>query len=392
MSSKRRTRLPGDPLGREWITVTSPLLPDFDALVKGLADIYERRWLTNQGHYVRTLEGRLAGVLEVPFAQLVTNATIGLELAVKAALPEGGEVITTGYSFPATWHVLLENPRTTARFVDVRDDYTIDPDAVEAAITPQTRGILAVHAYGFPCQTARLAEIASRHGLKLIYDAAHVFGCRQGGQSMASFGDVSVFSFHATKVFSTLEGGALCSRDPETAKRIVMLRNFGIVDEDTISLIGVNGKMDEFRALFGLLSLDIYEAARLARAAVSAHYLGRLAHEAPDGLVGPAALFATPDYHANHSYFPVRILPSSGTTRDAVVARLRESGVHARKYFHPTVPTAPIYQSLLPPEGLPHTAALSRSVLCLPIHHNMEAEDCDIVMDALLAAVRSPAS
>jgi dTDP-4-amino-4,6-dideoxygalactose transaminase len=392
LSSKRRTRLPGDPLGREWITVTSPLLPDFDALVSGLADIYERRWLTNQGHYVRTLEGRLAGVLEVPFAQLVTNATIGLELAVKAALPEGGEVITTGYSFPATWHVLLENPRTTPRFVDVRGDYTIDPDAVEAAITPHTRGILAVHAYGFPCQTASLAEIASRHGLKLIYDAAHVFGCRQGGQSMAAFGDVSVFSFHATKVFSTLEGGAICSQDQATAQRVARLRNFGIVDEDNIELIGVNGKMDEFRALFGLLSLDIFEQARIARAAVSARYLARLAAEKPVGLHSPADLYATLGYEGNHSYFPVHILPESGTNRDAVMAHLREAGVHARKYFHPTVPTAPVYASLVPPEGLPRTAELSRSVLCLPIHHNMEAEDCDIVMDALLSALRNAAS
>lgn len=376
---------PRDAAGRDWLTVTSPLLPELADLVPLLSDVLERRWVTNHGHYARALEEALVRYLAVRGLALSTSGTVGLDLAVRALIPDG-EVVTTGYSFPATWHGLLENPRWRPVFVDVDEGFGIDPEAVAAAITPRTRGILAVHAYGLPCRLARLEGIARRHDLRLVYDAAHAFGVTVGERGIGSFGDASVFSFHATKVFNTLEGGCVTTGSAATLDRLRLLRNFGFRNENEVAAFGSNGKMDEVRAVFGLLNLERVDAAIETRGALARRYRERLEELGIEEIeigIDPAR---HPGVRLNHAYFPVSVRPGGRVDRDGLAAWLRDRGIHARKYFFPTVTTAPLYEGLFVPGSLPRCERASRTTLCLPLHAAMTEADCERVVDAVAGA------
>ena len=379
----RGTRLPQQPDGPAWLTVTSPLLPPADALVPLIHDILDSRWVTNQGRYARELEARLAAYLGVPDLVLVTNATIALEMAFLESIDDG-EVILPAYSFPATWNLFFENPRFTPVFVDIQPDFRVDPAAVEAAITPRTTAIVAVHTYGFPCDHARLRAIADRHGLRLIYDAAHAFGVRQPGTPVAELGDLNVYSFHATKVYNTLEGGAVTG-DPDLLERLRRRRNFGLSREDQLCF-GTNGKMDEVRAAVGLLNLDQVDGAIAARAEVSRGYLRSLPERVPLLQTYGDDLFPAERHH-NHSYFPVRVSPDAPLSRDGVLAALQDDGILARRYFFPTPTTSPLYRDHVAPGALPVTRACSLDTVCLPIHHRMTQADCTHVVDSLARAL-----
>ncbi len=369
------------PVQIDQISLTRPLLPELDALIPYLQDILERRWVTNNGVYVQRLERELQNYLGVKGLATVTNATVGLDLAVRALVGEG-EVITTAYSFPATYHVLLNNPKISPVFADIDENFCLDPESVVRHITHKTRAILAVHTYGFPCKVDRLAQIAQEHGLKVIYDAAPAFGVRINGKGIASYGDLSVFSFHATKVFNTVEGGciSLGKPNPELLERIRLMRNFGIVNEHEIALYGINGKMDEVRAAFGLVTLGLVESAIEKRRQVVKRYLSYFEELKDPNLVIREDMYSTGNIHLNYAYFPVLIHPSKGFNRNTVYNLYRREGILVRKYFYPTIVNSPIYNGLYSADSLPNTLYASNNVLCLPVHHEMTGSDCDRII------------
>jgi len=374
----RGTRLPHLPEGPAWLTVTSPLLPAADDLIPMIRDILDSRWVTNQGRYARELETRLAAYLGVPDLVLVTNATVGLEMSFLEAI-EDGEVILPAFSFPATWNLFFENPRFKPVFVDIRADFRIDPDAVEAAITDRTTAIVAVHTYGFPCDHRRLRELAEAHGLRLIYDAAHAFGV-QSPTPVASLGDLNIYSFHATKVYNTLEGGCITG-DPVLLDRLRRRRNFGLSREEQFSF-GTNGKVDEVRAAVGLLNLDSVDGAIEARARVSRHYLDHIPDHAPQLELYGAELFQSGRTH-NHAYFPARVREDARLDRDGILDALRQDGILARRYFYPTPTTSTLYRDVVDPAMLPITRQCSLDTICLPVHHRMTDADCAHVVESL---------
>jgi dTDP-4-amino-4,6-dideoxygalactose transaminase len=383
MSRSTGTPLPNDPTGRRWLTVSSPLLPDLLDFTSAVADIFDRRWLTNQGHYARTLESALRERLGVADLSLLTNGTVAIELMVRSLL-DGGEVIVPAYSFPATWCFLADNPRYKPVFVDVRDDFQIDPDAVAAAVTPRTTGILGVHVYGAPADHEALASIARRHGLALMYDAAHAFGVRVNGTGIGNLGDLASFSFHATKVFNTLEGGCVTSGAENGAAEITKRRSFGISSDEAQDRFGTNGKMDEVRAAFGLAALPLVDGAIAARARIAARYKKAFRERWVDEIRLPAEPAAGVEH--NWAYYPVRFHASPDRNRDLVNAVLRERGILARKYFSSTALESPLYDGLLNLADLPRTRRIMDEVLCLPIHHAMTDGDADAVVDAIAEA------
>jgi dTDP-4-amino-4,6-dideoxygalactose transaminase len=376
-----RTRLPGHPEGTEWLTVTSPLLPDFAELAPLLEDVLARRWVTNQGHYARTLESELAKYLGVPDLVLITNGTVALDMGVLEAIPDG-EVLVTAYSFPATWNLFFQNPRWKAVFVDTDQRYCIDPAAVEAAITPRTTAIVAVHPYGFPCDHDKLSAIAKKHGLVLYYDAAHVFGERLDGQSLAGWGDLAALSFHATKVFNCLEGGALVG-STSLCERLRVRRNFGLRGEEQVAF-GNNGKIDEFRAVVGLLNLPKVAGAIAARKWVGDRYLERLAAMGIEELGLFPEEFNRSGFESNYAYFPVRI--KGGIGRDGLNESLKTQGILARRYFFPTAASSPLYREVVPDGALPNSASASLETLCLPIHHELSEGDVEHVINSVARA------
>ncbi len=383
MSTSRgpRIRVPGD--SRAWLTVSAPLLPDLDALVPELRTLWEGRWMTNQGPRVRALEERLAHVLGAEGALAVTNGTVAIELAVRS-LVEGGEVIVPAYSFPATWGLIADDPRYTPVFVDVRPDGNVDPEAVAAAITRKTTAIAGVHAYGRPADHAALEALARAHGVALMYDAAHAFGVTVEGRGVGGWGDLSTYSFHATKVFSTLEGGAVTGARARLGK-VALRRNFGLDGQGVQRVVSGNGKMDELRACIGLATLPLVEGAIAARRAVAARYDEGFAALQLAGLHTWAALPANVGWNA--AYYPVRIEHGGeGPGREAVENALRAEGILPRRYFTDTVGDSPIYRGRYRPEALPWTQRLGREVLCLPIHHEMTAADADDVLRAVASA------
>lgn len=379
MARSKGTKLPWQPDGPAWLPVTSPLLPDWADLGPRLQAILERRWLTNQGAAAQELEAALTGALGAPHAQLMTNGTLALELLIRGTLP-GGEVLVPAYSFPATWNLLLDDPRYTVRFVDVGEDGNLDPCAAAAAIGPETRGILGVHAYGRPCHPERLLALADEHDLVLLFDAAHAFGVSWRGAPLGGLGWGSAWSFHATKVFNTLEGGAVTTADPALAQTIEQRRNFGFAPGGQ-RLLGTNAKVDEFRAAFGLATLPLVPAAIAARGRVAAAYDAGLA-DLP-GLRLPTWLRADADFTPNHAYYPVFF--DSAQARADADAALRAAHVLPRRYFASGLFEDPVYEGLVDPSDLPVAARLSATVLCLPIHHTMTADDTAHVIDTLRA-------
>ncbi|EXZ86395.1 degT/DnrJ/EryC1/StrS aminotransferase family protein [Bacteroides fragilis str. B1 (UDC16-1)] len=353
------------------ITVTSPLLPPLSEFIPYLEDIWKRKWLTNNGSYHETLEKALCEYLKVPYVSLFTNGTLPLMVALQA-LRITGEVITTPYSFVATTHSLWWNGIKPV-FVDI-DPVTcnIDPDKIEASITPKTTAIMPVHVYGIPCDTVRIQEIANKYGLKVIYDAAHAFGVEVQGKSILEAGDMSTLSFHATKVYNTIEGGALICHDEKTKKRIDYLKNFGFADETTIVAPGINGKMDEIRSAYGLLNLKQVDAAIMARKQVADMYCKTLRN-----IEGIRLMEEVSGVQHNYSYFPIFIDSEKfGMTRDELYFKMKEHGIMGRRYFYPLISEFSFYKGLesARPENLPIANQIANSVICLPMHHGLNHE------------------
>lgn len=364
---------------RNNIYVTRPELPPLEALLPSLEEIWASRMLSNGGAYHERFEAALAQHLGVAHLSLCTNATIGLMLALRA-LGLRGEVITTPFTFVATTHA-IEWAGLTPVFADI-DPVTLnlDPGAVERAITPATCAILPVHCYGHACDVDALDDLAQGFGLKLVYDAAHVFGVTLRGRSLTCWGDLSVMSFHATKVFNTFEGGAIVMRDGATKATIDRLKNFGIVDETQVEGVGLNGKMNEFSAALGLTQLPRVDAVIRRRAEVDARYRTGLSGVPGLRCLGPVAA-ETP----NHAYFPVLVEPGYGETRDALQARLRAAGIHARRYFCPLVSdlSEHRHRPSAAPEHLPVARLAASQVLCLPIYPDLSEADQSRIIELL---------
>lgn len=372
------------------ITVTSPLLPNLDEFQGLLKQIWDSKWITNMGQFHNQLEKALAEYLHVPYVCLFTNGTLPLMTALQA-LRITGEVITTPYSFVATTHSIWWNGCKPV-FVDI-DPATgnMDPDKIEAAITPATTCIMPVHCYGKPCDTKRIQEIADKYGLRVIYDAAHAFGVEvpaeqygletyddKGLAGIMNAGDMSTLSFHATKVFNTIEGGALVVHDEKTKKRIDNLKNFGITDEVTVVAPGINGKMDEMRSAYGLLNLKQVDNAISARNEVAKKYRNALRP-----IDGVSFWDDMPGVRHNYSYFPVFIDSEKfGMTRDELYFKMKEQGVLSRRYFYPLISNFPTYRGLSSAnkENLPIGNKMANEVLCLPMHHALSIEDIDKVL------------
>ncbi|MED5612245.1 DegT/DnrJ/EryC1/StrS family aminotransferase [Janthinobacterium sp. P210005] len=357
------------------IYVTQPLMPDLQDFLPYLEEIWENKILTNGGPFHQQLEQALCDYLGVKHICLFTNGTLALITALQA-LRITGEVITTPYSFVATAHSLLWNGIKPI-FVDIDPlSLNMDPARIEAAITPHTTAIMPVHCYGRPCDVERIEKIADNYGLKVIYDAAHAFGVRHKGSSVLNCGDLSVLSFHATKIFNTFEGGAIVCPDAKTKQRIDHLKNFGFVDEVTVVAPGINGKMSEINAAFGLLQLKGIDAARLQRRAIDGRYRERLA-----AIAGIDCLPAGEEESANHSYFPILVKEAYGTSRDALFQLLRDENIYARRYFYPLISDFPMYRSMptAAHSNLPNALQASRQIICLPIYPGLGLDQVDAI-------------
>ena len=354
------------------ITVTSPLLPDLEEFNLMLKEIWDSKWITNNGQFHKQLEKNLAEYLGVPFVSLFTNGTLPLLTALQA-LRVTGEVITTPYSFVATTHCIWWSGCKPV-FVDI-DPHTgnIDPEKIEAAITPKTTAIMPVHVYGKPCDTKRIQEIADKYGLKVIYDAAHAFGVKVNGESILNAGDMSTLSFHATKVYNTLEGGAMVMHDEATKKRIDYLKNFGFAGETAVIAPGINSKMDEVRAAYGILNLRQVDAAIEARHQVAIKY--RAALQKVDGIT---FMDEECGVQHNYSYFPIFVdAEKYGLTRDELYFKMKAANVLGRRYFYPLISEFSTYRGLpsATKENLPNAHKMADSVICLPMHHSLSDED-----------------
>ena len=365
--------------GRPPIFVTQPQLPPLEDFIPYLRSIWDSKWLTNNGPYHEQFEQALCKYLGVEYVSLFTSGTVALITALQT-FRITGEVITTPYSFVATAHSLLWNGIKPV-FVDI-DPVTLnlDPGRIEAAITPQTTAIMPVHCYGHPCAVEPIQRIADNYGLKVIYDAAHAFGVRLGDQSIMNFGDLAVLSFHATKVFNTFEGGAIVCHDAKTKQRIDHLKNFGFVDEVTVVAPGINGKMSEINAAFGLLQLQGVDAALRRRQEIDTQYRQRLA-----GVAGIRCLDVTGERVANHAYFPILVGADYPLDRDQLYQRLRDHNVFARRYFYPLISSFPMYRGMpsAAAANLPVATRVAAEILCLPIYPALTAAEVDCVADLI---------
>lgn len=397
-------------MNNDLITVTSPLLPDLDEFYAELKHIWDSKWITNNGSYHKQLEAALAEYLKVPYVSLFTNGTLPLITALQA-MRITGEVITTPYSFVATTHSIWWNGCKPV-FVDI-DPRTgnIDPEKIEAAITPRTTTIMPVHCYGKPCDVRRIQEIADRYGLRVIYDAAHAFALeipkeeadyktafseatnalkpsqatkkvQVETESILRWGDMSTLSFHATKVYNTIEGGAMIMHDEATKKRIDYLKNFGFANETTVVGPGINSKVDEMRAAYGLLNLRQVDAAIDARHRVADRY-----RESLRDIPGLTFFEDMPGVRHNYSYFPMFIdAEQYGTTRDELYFKMKEANVLGRRYFYPLISEFSTYSGLesARPENLPNAHKMANSVICLPMHHALSDDDINRTLELII--------
>ncbi len=363
------------------LNVTSPLLPDLDEFSQMLKEIWESKWITNNGYFHQQLEEALCAYLKVPYISLFTNGTLPLLTALQA-LRVSGEVITTPYSFVATTHSIWWNGLRPV-FVDIDpSNCGMDPDRIEAAITPRTTAIMPVHCYGKPCDIVRIQQIADKYGLKVIYDAAHCFGVEVNGKSILEYGDISTLSFHATKVYNTVEGGAMVVHDAATKQRIDYLKNFGFESETEVIAPGINSKLDEVRAIYGLLNLRQVDQAIEARHRVAIRY-----REALRSVHGIRYFDDMPGVRHNYSYFPIFVEASSyGMSRDELFNKLRQHNIISRRYFYPLISTFSTYRGLpsATSENLPNATRIANEVICLPIHHELSNEDVDKVIEVIV--------
>lgn len=399
-------------MDKKQITVTAPLLPNLDDFNEMLKDIWASKWITNNGQYHKQLEAALRDYLKVPQVSLFTNGTLPLLTALQA-LRITGEVITTPYSFVATTHSIWWAGCKPV-FVDI-DPRTgnLDPEKIEAAITPRTTAIMPVHCYGKPCDVRRIKEIADTYGLKVIYDAAHAFAleipkheadykrafdesrnalepCTPAKreaqtvetESILNWGDMSTLSFHATKVYNTIEGGAMIMPNEETKKRIDFLKNFGFANETTVVGPGINSKMDEMRAAYGLLNLKLVNDCIAARQQVAIKY-----REALRDVEGITFFDDMPGVKHNYSYFPIFVdAKAYGMTRDELYFKMKEQNVLGRRYFYPLISEFSTYRGLesADPKNLPNAHKMADSVLCLPMHHELNEEDLERILDLIV--------
>lgn len=364
-----------DKMGR--INVTQPALPPLSEFVKYLERIWESKQLTNQGPFHQQFEQELAEYLGVKHVSLFANGTLALVTALQV-LRITGEVITTPYSFVATTHAIHWN-NIKPVFADIDPvRCNLDPEKIEAAITPQTTAILPVHVYGNPCDVEGIQEIADTYGLKVIYDAAHAFGVKKNGSSLLNWGDLSILSFHGTKVFTTMEGGAIISHDENTKKRIDYLKNFGFAGETTVVQPGVNAKMNEMQAALGLLQLKEVEKNIVKRKAVALQYRKGL-----KDLRGVRFLEDVPGIKHNFSYFPIFIIESDyGTSRDDLYEALKQRHIYGRRYFYPLISRFPIYRGFdsAKPSNLISAELAALQVICLPIYPGLCSHDVDQII------------
>ena len=363
------------------ILVTSPLLPDLEEFNKYLQQIWESKWLTNNGSFHQQFEKALAEYLGVEYISVFTNGTLPLITALQALGLTKGEVITTPYSFVATSHSIWWNQLTPV-FVDIEEETCgMDPSKIEAAITENTVAIMPVHCYGKPCKMEQIDAIAKKHGLKVIYDAAHAFGVNVNGESILNAGDISTLSFHATKVYNTIEGGALICHSAEMKHQIDNLKNFGFRGEVTVEAPGINGKMDEVRAAYGLLNLRQVDAAIEARQKVANQY-----REALRNVKGIRFFEDIPGVRHNYSYFPIFIDDEQyGMSRDALYAKLKENNIFGRRYFYPLITAFDPYRDYpsAKPENLPVATKVAEQVLCLPMHHALSEDDVKRIIETI---------
>jgi len=364
-----KTNLSSKDLIKQYTPVTQPFLPPLEEFLPYLEKIWKSKWLTNNGEFHRQLEWALCKYLGVKYISLFANGTLALMIALQE-LRVTGEVITTPFSFVATTHCLWWN-NIKPVFVDIDPDTcNIDANKIEAAITPNTTAILPVHVYGNPCNVEKIREIADKYGLKVIYDAAHCFGVKLDNRSILQHGDLSILSFHATKVFNTFEGGAIVCPDEKTKKRIDYLKNFGFADETTVVGPGINAKMNEIQAAFGLLQLKYIDENIEKRRRIVDRYRKELG-----GTKGLRCLEYLDNVRYNYGYFPVLIDKEVyGLNRDQLYDTLKEHGIWGRKYFYPLISSFSTYSSLpsSSPENLKNAHEVANKVLCLPIYQDLK--------------------
>ena len=364
------------------ITVTSPLLPNLNELNELMHDIWNRKWITNAGHYHELLEAELAKYLGVEYISLFTNGTLPLITALQALGFTRGEVITTPYSFVATSHSIWWNQLTPV-FVDIEEDTCgMNPAKIEAAITPNTVAIMPVHCYGKPCKTEQIDAIAKKYSIKVIYDAAHAFGVKINGESILNAGDISTLSFHATKVYNTIEGGALVCHSKEMKEQIDHLKNFGFEDEVTVVAPGINSKMDEVRSAYGLLNLKQVDAAIEARHKVADAYRAALR-----SVKGIRFFDDIAGVRHNYSYFPIFVdAEQYGMTRDELYEKMKTANIYGRRYFYPLITAFEPYKDYpsAATENLPVATKIANQVICLPMHHALSEEDVEKVIKLLM--------
>ncbi|NBH72625.1 DegT/DnrJ/EryC1/StrS family aminotransferase [Clostridiaceae bacterium] len=361
------------------ILVTKATLPDFDEYVQEISELWETHWLTNMGVKHQELSEQLRDFLEVDEIDLLTNGHMALELSIQA-MELKGEVITTPFTFASTTHAIVRNGLRPV-FCDIKeDDFTIDPEKIERLITDQTSAILPVHVYGNICDTEEIQRIAEKYGLKVIYDAAHAFGVRKQGRGIASFGDVSCFSFHATKVFNTIEGGAACFHDKDFGKCLYQLKNFGIKNEEIVERIGANAKMNEFCAAMGLCNLRHIRDEIAKRKVVTEQYLKYL-----KDVNGIQINKIAGDIEANYAYFPVLFNEEQfGCTRDEILETLQKHNIYPRKYFYPLTNMFDCYHDLYDTENTPKAFYASKRILTLPLYPDLPLDMVDRICELIL--------
>lgn len=352
------------------IFITQPLLPDLTDLTKQISEIWETKWLTNMGEKHNLLEKRLGDILKVKNTSLFNNGTIALLVALKALdLPNGSEVITTPFTFAATPHCISWNGLTPV-FCDIeKETMTIDTKKIEALITPKTSAILAVHVYGFPCNVKKIDEIAKKYNLKVIYDAAHAFSTEINGRGIGEFGDITMFSFHATKLFNTVEGGCLTFNNDNLKRKIYNLRNFGIQNEELVEDIGINGKMNEIQASVGLLNLEIFKEEQKKRKKLKDYYDKNLS-----GIKGIRIPYMPEQATNSYQYYPVIIEDEYPLTRNELYDKFKEINIYTRKYFYPLCSDYVCYRNhpSSKKENLPVANEMKDKVLCLPFYGELD--------------------
>lgn len=369
----------------KFVPVTQPFLPPLEEFLPYLQKIWDSKQVTNGGPFHAQFEEALCDFLDVEHLSVFSNGTLALITALQA-MKVSGEVITTPFSFVATTHALHWNGIKPV-FADIDPvSLNLDPRKIEAAITPHTTAILPVHVYGNPCEVEAIERIADTYGLRVLYDAAHAFNVRKNGQPILNFGDMSVLSFHGTKVFNTFEGGAIICRDAKTKRHLDHLKNFGFADEVTVVKPGINAKMNELQAGFGLLQLQYMDQILKSRARIAERY--RTALEEVDGII----LHHVPEHSTrNYAYFPIRVTAEFPVSRDELYEALRSKNIGVRRYFYPLISEFPSYRGLpsASPANLPIASAISREVLCLPIYPALDEVSQDRVIDTILSMAES---